>query len=149
MQNGAAFEEDFRSNFDKLSPRIVRQWSTVDPALLAAAKGDWKTVLELVVAATDRAPAEIEAKLRALLTSDEEEPGSLADRFGKASKQMDEVIATVKRFEAFAAEEAKRMKGNVLPAAETKIRANLWTSLLIALGLGFVLGLWLRGGQRR
>jgi ElaB/YqjD/DUF883 family membrane-anchored ribosome-binding protein len=54
----------------------------------------------------------------------------------------------VKRFEAFAAQEARRMKGDVLPAAETKIKNNLWTSLFIALGLGFLLGLLVRGRGR-
>jgi ElaB/YqjD/DUF883 family membrane-anchored ribosome-binding protein len=40
------------------------------------------------------------------------------------------------------------MKGDVLPAAETKIKNNLWTSLFIALGLGFLLGLLVRGRGR-
>jgi ElaB/YqjD/DUF883 family membrane-anchored ribosome-binding protein len=61
---------------------------------------------------------------------------------------MDQVVGAVKRFEAFAAQEARRMKGDVLPAAETKIKNNLWTSLFIALGLGFLLGLLVRGRGR-
>ena len=143
------FEDVFRTRFVAVGPKILDQWATVDPVELAATKGELSGVVDLVVRATDRSPSEIEAKLRALSEPvvETEEKG-LHRRFGIASKQMDEVVHAVKRFEAFAAEEARKMKTNLLPAAETKIRANLWTSLLIALGLGFVIGLWMRGSRR-
>lgn len=152
-----AFEDVFRTRFISVGPKILDQWSTVDPVELAATKGELGVVVDLVVRATDRSPSEIEAKLRALsaLSEPVQEPARSPDeaksaerRFGLAAKQMDEVLHAVKRFEAFAADEARKMKSELAPIAEKKIRANLWTSLLVALGLGFVLGLWMRGGRR-
>ncbi len=145
------FEELFRTRFVAVGPKILDQWTAVDPVELAATKGELSGVVDLVVRATDRSPSEIEAKLRALsepVVEPEPETKGLHRRFGIAAKQMDEVVHAVKRFEAFAADEARKMKTNLLPVAETKIRANLWTSLLIALGLGFVIGLWMRGSRR-
>ncbi|HTJ85024.1 MAG TPA: hypothetical protein VL400_25070, partial [Polyangiaceae bacterium] len=66
-----------------------------------------------------------------------------------AADQIDDALATLRRFEAFAAEEAKRVSTKLVPETEAHVKKNVWTSLLIALGIGLVLGLWLNGGRRR
>jgi ElaB/YqjD/DUF883 family membrane-anchored ribosome-binding protein len=165
MAMKVAFDETFRQGFDVLSPKILSEWSKVDPVELEASRGELANVVEIVARTTERAPSEIEAKLRAMAEpeakpadegapksaeakSTEAKSGSLSDKLHDAAKQMDQVVSAVRRFEAFAAQEAKRVKGDVLPAAETKIKNNLWTSLFIALGLGFLLGLLVRGRGR-
>lgn len=160
MAMKVAFDDTFRQGFQTLSPKILSEWSKVDPVELEASGGELVHVVEIVARSTERAPSEIEAKLRAMAEPEvkavdegapqasDAKPGSLADKLHDAAKQMDQVVGAVKRFEAFAAQEAKRMKGDVLPAAETKIKNNLWTSLFIALGLGFLLGLLVRGRGR-
>ena len=49
--------------------------------------------------------------------------------------------AIIENLEAKSREIVGRVKEDVLPQAEAKVRENLWTSLLTALGLGLVLGL--------
>lgn len=66
-----------------------------------------------------------------------------------AMGQIDDLVAAVRRLEAFAADEAKRVSGKLVPQIEDKARQNIWVSLLLALGLGLILGLWLTGGRRR
>jgi len=64
------------------------------------------------------------------------------------SSQLDDLFATVRRLESFALEEAKRVSAKVLPHAESKAKQNIWVSLIFALGLGLILGLWLNGRRR-
>lgn len=63
--------------------------------------------------------------------------------------QVDELFAAVRRLEAFAAEEAKRVSNRLVPQVETRAKQNIWVSLLLALGLGLILGIFLTGGRRR
>lgn len=63
--------------------------------------------------------------------------------------QFDDLVAAVRRLEAFAADEAKRVSGKLVPQIETRAKQNIWVSLLLALGLGLILGVWLTGGRRR
>jgi hypothetical protein len=61
----------------------------------------------------------------------------------------DELVAAVRRLERFAAEESARISHSVLPRLEAKARDNLWTSLLLAVVLGLILGVRLSAGRRR
>jgi hypothetical protein len=65
------------------------------------------------------------------------------------SGQIEDLVAAVQRLEAFAADEAKRVSGKLVPQIESKAKQNIWMSLLLALGLGLILGVWLTGGRRR
>lgn len=62
---------------------------------------------------------------------------------------IEDLVATIRRLEAFAADEAKRVSGKLVPRIESQAKKNIWVSLLLALGLGLVLGVWLTGGRRR
>jgi hypothetical protein len=66
-----------------------------------------------------------------------------------ASAQIEDLFAAVRRLEAFASDEAKRVSGKLVPTVEDHAKKNLWVSLLLALGLGLILGIWLTGGRRR
>lgn len=63
--------------------------------------------------------------------------------------QVDEVIAAIRRLESFAAGEAKRVSNKMVPIAEAKVRQNLWVSIIMALGFGMIVGLWLNGGRKQ
>lgn len=63
--------------------------------------------------------------------------------------QIDDLLAAVRRLETFAADEAKRVSGKLVPTVEESAKKNIWVSLLLALGLGLLLGIWLTGGRRR
>ena len=66
-----------------------------------------------------------------------------------ASAQIEDLFAAVRRLEAFASDEAKRVSGKLVPTVEDHAKKNIWMSLLLALGLGLILGIWLTGGRRR
>lgn len=72
----------------------------------------------------------------------------MADKL-PSSAQIEEIFAMVRRLESFAADEAKRVSGRLVPSVEEKAKKNIWVSLLLALGLGLILGVWLTGGRRR
>ncbi len=65
------------------------------------------------------------------------------------ASQADELVAALRRLERFAAEESARVSHSVVPKLEAHARENLWMSLLLALGLGVIVGLYLAGGRRR
>src|SRR5262245_60849696 len=65
-----------------------------------------------------------------------------------ASSQIEDLLAAVKRLEAFASDEAKRVSTKLVPV-ETKAKENFWATLFIALGLGLIFGLIIGGGRRR
>lgn len=76
--------------------------------------------------------------------------GTAPERSARASLgQVEDLVAAVRRLEAFASEEAKRVSGKLVPQIESKAKQNIWVSLLLALGLGLILGVWLTGGRRR
>lgn len=79
---------------------------------------------------------------------DADKPTDSAARAG-VSARVEELSAMVRRLESFAAAEAKRVSGDLLPEVERRAKQNIWVSLLFALGLGLILGLWLNGGRRR
>ena len=64
------------------------------------------------------------------------------------SSQVDDLMAAVKRLEGFAATEAKRVSTRLEPVG-AKARENIWTTVLMALGLGVILGLLMGGTRRR
>jgi len=65
------------------------------------------------------------------------------------SAQIDDFVATVRRLEAFAAEEAKRVSNKLAPQVEHRAKQNIWVTILLALGLGMMFGIWLTGSRRR
>lgn len=65
------------------------------------------------------------------------------------ASQVDDLVAVVRRLERFAAEESARVSHSLVPKLEAHARENLWMSLLLALGLGVIVGLYLAGGRRR
>jgi len=75
-------------------------------------------------------------------------PGGGA-RKAQGMAQIDDLFAAVRRLESFAADEAKRVSGKLVPNVEEHAKKNIWFSLLLALGLGLILGIWLTGGRRR
>ncbi|MBN8611144.1 MAG: hypothetical protein J0L92_11195 [Deltaproteobacteria bacterium] len=64
------------------------------------------------------------------------------------ASQVDDLIAALRRLEKFASEESARVSHSLLPKLEARGRENLWASLLLALALGMILGLWAAGGRR-
>lgn len=157
--------EQFKAAFPKLVRAIQEEWPEVDAASLEETGGELSQVATMIAEKVDRTKQTIRRHLLEILHSADLSPSSARHANGApkhangAAKKTDEehpelphmedVLAAIKRLEKFAAVEASRMGRNVMPAAETKVKENLLTSLLIALGLGFLLGFILRGSGRR
>ena len=157
--------DQFKSSFAKLLPTIEEEWPEVDHAELQATEGELSQVAAVVAAKADRTKQTIRRHLLEILANVEAAEAARAhgngarkhaNGGGKGSADdapefphMEDVLGAIKRLEKFAAAEAQRMGRNIGPAAETKVKENLLTSLLIALGLGFLFGFILRGSGRR
>ena len=144
--NGAAASEvsadAFKSAFAAVSALIRQEWPSIDARALDATGGDLDQVVELVAAKLERTKASVKKQLAEL--------HALATSTDKVEAKVSTLQAMVDKLEARSREIAERVKKEMLPQAEERVRNNLWTSLLIALGLGMLIGLLLRiGGSRR
>ena len=134
---------------------VREEWPDLDAERVSRTRGEIGELVALVVehtgqtrVATRRQVAELVALSHARPAHGERGAGSRPHKGAEAGgpgAQFDDLLAAIKRIEGFAADEARKM----LPVAETRVRQNLWVSLLLTLGLGFILGLWLSGGRRR
>jgi len=133
----------FAQVFDRVQTLIVEEWPSVSKEALAQTGGDLEKVAAIV--------AESAGRTRALAKKQLAELASLAKDAKSASG--DEVQRLRARFEGLVQELEQKSqsivkKGDDLEReARKKVEENLWTSLLVALGLGFILGL-LTGGRR-
>lgn len=133
----------FAQVFDRVQTLIVEEWPSVSKEALAATGGDLEKVAAIV--------AESAGRTRALAKKQLAELASLARDAKDASG--DEVQRLRARFEGLVEDLEQKSqsivkKGDDLEReARKKVEENLWTSLLVALGLGFILGL-LSGGRR-
>jgi ElaB/YqjD/DUF883 family membrane-anchored ribosome-binding protein len=157
--------EAWKRGFAAVVPLVREEWPSLERARVEETAGDLDALVALVAEHSGRTKAMARRQLlelaRVAELASEDRGKQPLDRGAngvskktesearpKVDVQVDEVIAAVRRLEAFAADEAKRMSGTMLPAAEAKVRQNLWVSLLLSLGLGMILGLWLNGGRR-
>ncbi len=168
---------EFRRAFESVAVLVREEWPTLDGALLDATEGDLERVTSLVAAHVDRTKVAARRQLLELLdVALESEQASTAGpkngeaahsdaahertrsngvadkpepKSARADLQVDEVIAAIRRLETFAAGEAKRVSSKMVPVAEAKVRQNLWVSLIMALGFGMIVGLWLNGGRKQ
>ena len=137
--NGTAVSADgFRAAFERITPLIKEEWPGLDDAALTATGGDLEKVVDLVATHVERTKVAVRRQLGELHAVATKQPAN----------DVDSVISTVRRLEALAAEEAKRMRAAMQPRVEAKVRENVWTSLFWALGIGFILGI-LFGGRLR
>jgi ElaB/YqjD/DUF883 family membrane-anchored ribosome-binding protein len=143
--------DDFQRAFKAVTPLIHEEWPGLDAAALEATGGDLDEVTSLVAAHASRTRVAVKRQLLELhaIASRSSSNGAPSPPSRAASSvRIDDLVAAVRRLEALAAEEAKKVSTKLLPKAEAKVKENLWVSLLVALGLGLILGLWLNGGRR-
>jgi ElaB/YqjD/DUF883 family membrane-anchored ribosome-binding protein len=138
--NGAATEvsaEDFRAAFARVRPLMEKEWPAIDGAAIEATAGELDKVVDLVARETEKNRDAVKQQLFEL--------------HAKATRRrVDRLEQIVDRLEKKTREIADKVKRDYAPKAEAKIKENLWVSLLVALGLGMLIGLILRlGGRRR
>ena len=124
-----------------ISALIREEWPVVDPALLEATNGDVDSVVALVAAATEHTRVLVRRQLEELRRA-AVEPNTPAFSVADWNELM-------RRIQSRAGGVARDLKSQALEEATVQVRRNPIASLLVALGLGFLLGLALRGNARR
>lgn len=138
----ASWPEVFKSDFSRVKPWIAKEWPTLDGEALAGTGGDYEQVVSVVTGATAHTQTLVRAKL--------EELHALATERPKIPHDRDALVELLERLEKKTTDLAAELRSSVLPTAREKVKDNLLVSLLVALGLGFILGvIFALGGSRR
>jgi hypothetical protein len=131
--------EQFRSSFASVQPLIEQEWPSLDGKALAATGGDLDKVADLISAKTERTKVVIKRQLAELHAVANE----------TRTSRIDAIKAMVDKLESRTTEIARKVREEMLPKAQEKVKENLLVSLLCALGLGLVIGFVLRMGTSR
>ncbi|WP_159790575.1 hypothetical protein [Sodalinema gerasimenkoae] len=164
--------EQFQERFESLVPLITQEWSLMAPEELKATEGDLDLTVDLVADATEHTKTLIHAQLAELHSlslswerqaqkekrqSEELSHSESHDVQSKSeteksdhpsSPSIDDVLDLLERRTEQLVE---RVKADVLPEVKSQAKRNLGASILTALGIGFLLGLFVggSGGDRK
>lgn len=141
---------EFASSFKAMQAAILAEWPQVDAAGLAGTEGDLERVVVLIAEQTAHTKALVRRQL------DELHRVLLAPplRPRPAARHRDEggvpesVDAMLHDLEQRAAHLLRDLRGGMLSDARGKVRENVLFSLLITLGLGFIVGVLFTGWGR-
>jgi ElaB/YqjD/DUF883 family membrane-anchored ribosome-binding protein len=131
--------EQFAKDFTRTSELILEEWPELGVEKLEATGGD----LEKVIAAVSDAVGKTKVTVRRQLAELHQLAQQSAGDDGVVARELRRLREMVERLESRTQDLADLPK-----EARQKVEENLWTSLLVALGLGFLLGLLTRGGGR-
>jgi len=133
--------DDDTGGFAELRPLILAEWPKVAGDALDETGGDRDKIVELVIASGDFERELVERQLAELT--------ELAREDGKAAGGGDRPVQEVARsLQTKMNEVASYVRGQMLADAQGKARENFLVTLLLAIGLGFVLGIIVRGFGR-
>jgi hypothetical protein len=129
------------AEFAKLSELIRQEWPTIDKAELEATRGDLEGVVDLVAERTEHTRTLVRRQLDELRRelARPTGPGALGEDAVDVLRLLRSRVTVV----------ARELQSQAMTEATAHVKKNPLTSLLVALGLGFLLGLVLRGGGRR
>jgi ElaB/YqjD/DUF883 family membrane-anchored ribosome-binding protein len=130
------------TTFERLTRLVLEEWPAVDPKALAETDGDDEKLVELVATATGHTRALVRSQVAELrrLSRGERVRSWLSDL------DADELV---RRASSRAKALARDLETQAVDEASRRIRQNPLTSLLLALGLGLLLGLFIGGSRRR
>lgn len=147
-------DEGFKQRYQDLLPLVLKEWPQLDKADLEAVQGNLDQAIHYIADKTDHTRTLVRHHLHELwllaesratkLRSLQNEGDDLATGEATPPSQTEQLIQELeKRTEHL----IKEFKAELLPELEQKARSNLGSTLLMTLGLGFILGL-LFGGRR-
>src|ERR1700712_220852 len=136
---------EFAKAFAEMQSAILAEWPAVDASGLAATEGDLERTVGLIVEQTKHTKAlvrrQIEELYRVLYTPPHRQSAS--------GYQIPESVDTLLRdLEQRAVHILRDLRGGVLDNARNKVADNLLLSLLISVGLGFIVGVFFMGRGR-
>jgi len=136
----------FQSAFERVFGLILEEWPTVNVDALKETGGDFEKVTALVAETSGRTRALVKRQLGELVRVIDENGSAPTE--GSTRHKFQDVVDMFEKKSRDLLELAKGEFPEARAKLEEKVEENLWTSLLIALGLGFILGLLTRGGGR-
>ena len=148
--------ESFQENFSLLTPLILEEWPQLKQDDLVATNGELEPVIEQIATQTERTHTLIRHHLRELYDIAMTAKSSLLERkeqfqdsSSSSGQQLSDIDQVLQLVEKRTDELVTEFKKEVFPELSEKARSNIGTSLLTALGLGFILGLLFGGGRGR
>ncbi len=153
----AATKKAFKHHFESMVPLLLSEWPQLTEENLVATEGDLDSTVVYISSETDRTKTLVRRQINELATlveGDASAPEKVADN-GAASSSLEptgplgidksSIDNLLDDLESRTENLIQELKAEMLPELEKRARSNLGQSLLIALGIGFVLGLILRG----
>jgi hypothetical protein len=132
--------EQFKSAFGAIKPLLLKEWTAVDAGALEATQGEMERVVAAVADATRQPSSAVRPRIEQIATE--------ATRNGTSLRDANHFLELLERLEKKTTDLANELKSNVLPSTREKMKQNLFVTLLMALGLGIILGLLFGGGGR-
>jgi hypothetical protein len=134
----------FAESFDGLKPLICAEWPAVEEASLAETGGDYAKVVELIAKTTDHTKALVRRHLGELQQIAEADTKATNGEGALAAAQRT-LQETLRKLQAKAAELGEYVRSQAIADAKAKAEQHPLATLLMAVGLGFLLGFVLRG----
>jgi len=139
--------EAFAKVFAALQPLICAEWPEVDPKELEDTSGDYERVVALVAKATEHTKALVKRHLNELQDIATEEPKAQAESsvdcaVDSAQRKLMDALQVLQKK---ANELTDYMRKTGLGDAKAKAEQHPLITLLIAIGLGFLIGFVYRG----
>lgn len=156
QQNGyVILPERFKAAFAAVSPLILAEWQQVSAEQLATTDGDLPRVVEYIAKTTEHTQTLVHRQLYELyqIALDEQRQAATTPITQAVSRLLqdqindDSVKQTIAQLEAKTEALLQQFKQEMLPEVNQKLQKNPVSTLLAAVGIGFVLGLLL-GGRR-
>jgi hypothetical protein len=146
----------FQESFGKLEPVILAEWQQLDAGALTATGGELDKVVALIAERTAHTKVLVRRQLEELWQVAAE---PLRRRKGAtaASRLRDNLHAVLpdaaddvlQELEQRTAELIRELRGGLLKDTRTRVKDNLLFSLLVTLGLGFIVGVIFTGWNFR
>jgi len=154
----------FANAFTALRPVIAAEWIEVDDEALAATDGDLDRVVALISERTARTKALIRRQLEEIYrVATEPAPAAHSASRGRARGPraaergaergsdaatppgVDQLLAELERRTA---QIMRELRGGFLDHTRDRVRDNIFFSLLVAIGFGFIVGVLFTGSNR-
>ncbi len=150
--NGSSDPQTFEKTFQQIVPLILEEWPQLTREDLLATEGKLEQAIHYISSQTEHTHALVRRYVNELVglvqTNRSEDASTDAPNEARVGEVMSSKIDDlVTDLEARTEQLMQEFKAEVLPELERRARSNLGTSLLIALGIGFILGLSF-GGKR-
>lgn len=141
--NGTASTHvSFRDDFTRIRPLILEQWPQIDGDALEQTQGDYDLLVSLIATETEHSKALVKKQLGEISDVAQAKSG---DKDEEQDNEIKRLQGMVDRLTARSQEVSNYVREQMLVDARGQVNKNPLVALLMAVGLGFVVGFILRG----